>query len=91
MTVYSHALAASALHTPLDCHPTLNPVSLSRDFSSIALALVKRVAGLKLVDFYGSLRLELGMGLPILETRNAESIGQTLRYAQAVGDNAVRE
>jgi hypothetical protein len=40
VTVHSHALAASALHTPLNCHPTLTPVSLSAGFSSIALALV---------------------------------------------------
>ena len=38
--IYSHALAVSALHTPLDCHPTLTPVSLSADFSLITLALV---------------------------------------------------
>jgi hypothetical protein len=37
--VHSYALAASALHTPLNCHPTLTgtPVSLSVGFSSIAL------------------------------------------------------
>jgi hypothetical protein len=38
--VHSYALAVSALHTPLDCHPTLTPVSLSAGFSLIALAFV---------------------------------------------------
>jgi hypothetical protein len=38
--LHPHALAASALHTPLNCHPTLTPVSLSTGFSSTALALV---------------------------------------------------
>jgi hypothetical protein len=37
--VHSHALAASALHTPLNCHPTPTPISLSASLSSIALAL----------------------------------------------------
>jgi hypothetical protein len=37
--VHSHALAASALHTPLNCHPTPTPVSLNASLSSIALAL----------------------------------------------------
>lgn len=42
-TVHSYALAASALHAPLNCHPTLTPVSLSTGFSSIALALVSKM------------------------------------------------
>ncbi|OAG13217.1 hypothetical protein CC77DRAFT_724869 [Alternaria alternata] len=37
--LHSHALAASALHTPLNCHPTPTPVSLSARLSSTALAL----------------------------------------------------
>jgi hypothetical protein len=37
MAVHSHALAASALHTPLICRLALTPVSLSTGFSLIAL------------------------------------------------------
>ena len=39
-SVHSHALAVSALPTPLNCHPTLTPVSLVVGFSSIALVFV---------------------------------------------------
>lgn len=38
--IHSHALAVSALHTSLNCHPTRTPVSLSARFSLTALALV---------------------------------------------------
>jgi hypothetical protein len=38
-SIHSHALAASALHTPLNCHPTPTPGSLSAGLSSTALAL----------------------------------------------------
>ena len=38
--IHSHALAASALRTPLSCHPTLTPVSLVISLTLTVLALV---------------------------------------------------
>jgi hypothetical protein len=50
----------------------------------------ERVPGLKLLDFYESLRLE-GMGLPTLQTRRAEAVSSTLRDGEAVDASVVRK
>ncbi|KNG47232.1 acetyl-CoA synthetase-like protein [Stemphylium lycopersici] len=44
----------------------------------------ERVPGLKLLDFYQSLRPETGMGLPMLQTSRAEGVSRTLREGKAV-------
>ncbi|KAG9185655.1 hypothetical protein G6011_06986 [Alternaria panax] len=50
----------------------------------------ERVPGLKLLDFYESLRIE-DMGLPTLQTRRAEAASSTLREAKAVDAGVVRK
>ena len=44
----------------------------------------ERVPGLKLLDFYESLRPETGMGLPALETGRTEGVSAALREGRAV-------
>ncbi|KAJ4343931.1 hypothetical protein N0V95_006533 [Ascochyta clinopodiicola] len=51
----------------------------------------ERVPGLKLLDFYESLRPETGMGLPALETRRAEAVSKTLREGKAVDGSVTRK
>jgi thioester reductase-like protein len=51
----------------------------------------ERVPGLKLLDFYESLRPETGMGLPALETRGAEKASQTLREGRAVDGEVMKK
>jgi thioester reductase-like protein len=51
----------------------------------------ERVPGLKLLDFYESLRPELGMGLPELGTSRAEAVSQTLREGKAVDESVMRK
>jgi thioester reductase-like protein len=50
----------------------------------------ERVPGLKLLDFYKSLRLE-GMGLPTLQTRRAEAVSSTLRDGSAVHAGVIKK
>ncbi|KAI4943374.1 putative NRPS-like protein biosynthetic cluster [Alternaria rosae] len=51
----------------------------------------ERVPGLKLLDFYQSLRPESGMGLPALETRRTEAVSSTLRDGKAVDAIVVKK
>ncbi|UPX12197.1 uncharacterized protein EKO05_0002760 [Ascochyta rabiei] len=51
----------------------------------------ERIPGLKLLDFYESLRPETGMGLPALETRRAEAASKTLREGKAVDESVMRK
>ena len=51
----------------------------------------ERVPGLKLLDFYESLRPQTGMGLPALETRRAEKVSPTLRNGHAVNQETMRK
>jgi thioester reductase-like protein len=59
------------------------------------LALTKenaeRVPGLKLLEFYKSLRPGMGTALPRLETKEAETVSQTLRDGRAVDGREVRK
>jgi thioester reductase-like protein len=50
----------------------------------------RRVPGLKLLNFYKSLRLE-GMGMPTLQTRRAEDVSSTLRESKAIDASVVRK
>ncbi|KAI4701882.1 putative NRPS-like protein biosynthetic cluster [Alternaria sp. Ai002NY15] len=50
----------------------------------------ERVPGLKLLDFYQSLRPE-SIGLPALETRRTESVSATLREGKAVDAEVIRK
>jgi hypothetical protein len=50
----------------------------------------ERVPGIKLLDFYQSLRLE-GMGMPTLQTRRAEAVSSTLRDGSAVHAGVVKK
>ena len=51
----------------------------------------ERVPGLKLLEFYESLREGSGMGMPVLETSKAESVSRTLREGRAVDEEVVRK
>lgn len=49
----------------------------------------ERVPGLKLLEFYESLRPETGMGLPALETTRTEGVSKTLRDGGAVDEEVM--
>ncbi|KAF2994608.1 putative secondary metabolism biosynthetic enzyme [Curvularia kusanoi] len=51
----------------------------------------EKVPGLKLLDFYESLRPQTGMGLPALETRNTEGVSKTLREGKEVDGEVMRK
>lgn len=51
----------------------------------------ERVPGLKLLDFYQSLRQKTGMGLPVLDTSRSEASSKTLRDGKAVDENVMRK
>jgi thioester reductase-like protein len=51
----------------------------------------ERVPGLKLLEFYESLRAESGMGLPVLETTKTEGASKTLREGRAVNEEVMRK
>ncbi|KAF3034330.1 putative secondary metabolism biosynthetic enzyme [Didymella heteroderae] len=51
----------------------------------------ERVPGLKLLEFYESLRPETGMGLPALETTRTEGASKTLREGSAVDEEVMRK
>lgn len=51
----------------------------------------EKVPGLKLLDFYESLRPASGMGLPALETKNTEHVSKTLRNGSVVDEDVVRK
>ncbi|KAL6154007.1 putative NRPS-like protein biosynthetic cluster [Exserohilum turcicum] len=52
---------------------------------------VEQVPGLKLRDFYSSLRPETAIGLPRLVTKKTEAVSQTLREGQAVDQSDVKK
>lgn len=51
----------------------------------------EQVPGLKLLDFYQSLRQASGMGLPTLETKRAEAISETLSEGKAVDESVMKK
>lgn len=51
----------------------------------------ERVPGLKLLEFYESMRPETGMGLPALETMRTEGASKTLRDGRAVDEEVMRK
>jgi thioester reductase-like protein len=51
----------------------------------------ERFPGLKLLDFYQSLRSETGMGLPALQTQRAEAASSTLRESAVVDSDMLRK
>ncbi|KAL1643566.1 putative NRPS-like protein biosynthetic cluster [Didymella pomorum] len=51
----------------------------------------ERVPGLKLLEFYESLRPETGMGLPALETTRMEGASKTLRGGRSVDEEFMRK
>ena len=51
----------------------------------------EQVPGLKLLDFYQSLRPETGMGLPALETKRSEAVSKTLREGKAVDESVMKK
>lgn len=51
----------------------------------------EKVPGLKLLEFYESLREGSGMGMPVLETRRAEGVSGTLREGGAVDEGVVKK
>ncbi|KAF3049355.1 putative secondary metabolism biosynthetic enzyme [Didymella keratinophila] len=51
----------------------------------------ERVPGLKLLEFYESLRPETGMGLPALETTRTEGASKTLRDVGSVNEGVMRK
>jgi thioester reductase-like protein len=51
----------------------------------------EKVPGLKLLEFYESLREGSGMGMPVLETGRAEGVSGTLRGGGAVDEGVVRK
>lgn len=51
----------------------------------------ERVPGLKLLEFYESLRPETGMGLPALDTTRTEGTSETLRNGKAVDEEVMHK
>ena len=51
----------------------------------------ERVPGLKLLEFYESLRPETGMGLPALETKRTENVSRTLSEGKVVDEEVTRK
>ena len=51
----------------------------------------EKVSGLKLLDFYESLRPHTGMGLPALDTMRTERVSETLREGGAVDEEVMRK
>ncbi|KAJ6194076.1 hypothetical protein J3E72DRAFT_199340, partial [Bipolaris maydis] len=51
----------------------------------------EHIPGLKLRDFYNSLRLDMAAGLPRLATKNTEAVSQTLREGRAVDQTDMKK
>ncbi|KAJ4991642.1 L-aminoadipate-semialdehyde dehydrogenase (nonribosomal peptide synthetase) [Stagonosporopsis vannaccii] len=51
----------------------------------------EKIPGLKLLEFYESLRPTTGMGLPSLETKNTERVSTTLKDGRAVDEDVMRK
>ncbi|KAJ4379416.1 hypothetical protein N0V86_005461 [Didymella sp. IMI 355093] len=51
----------------------------------------ERLPGLKLLEFYESLRPETGMGLPALETTRMQGVSKTLRDGRSVDEQGMRK
>jgi hypothetical protein len=49
------------------------------------------IPGLKLLEFYESLRPGTGAGLPALETQRSEDVSQSLRGCGAVDEEVLRK
>ncbi|KAF1351721.1 acetyl-CoA synthetase-like protein [Lizonia empirigonia] len=66
--------------TPSDEPAQVNPHTLPIPTQQLGTKEnAERVPGLKLLDFYQSLRQKTGMGLPVLETSRSEASSKTLR------------